>query len=56
MTKTSIKILKVLAIVNIIVVVLIILFFDLSFLYAFEIGFLSSALVMGHLYLPIDVW
>lgn len=47
MTKTSIKIVKVLAIVNIIVVVLIVLFFNLRWLYSFEIGFLSSALVMG---------
>ncbi len=47
MTKTSIKLLKVLAIVNIIVVVLILLFFNLRWLYSFEIGFLSSSLVMG---------
>jgi len=47
MTKTSIKILKTLMIVNVVAMICIVMFFKSTLLYAFEIGFLSSALVMG---------
>ena len=46
MTSTSLKILKTLVIVNIIVIFIIVIFFDIKYLYALEIGFVSSSLVM----------
>jgi hypothetical protein len=47
MSSRGIKILKTLLIVNLMAIVLIFLFFNSELLYAFEIGFLSSALVVG---------
>jgi len=46
MTSTSLTILKTLVIVNVILIFIIIIFFDIKYLYALEIGFVSSSLVM----------
>jgi len=46
MTSINAKILKTLVIVDIILVLLVVVFFDIKHLYALEIGFLSSSLVM----------
>jgi len=46
MTNTSLNILKTLVTVNIILIFIIIIFFDIKYLYALEIGFVSSSLVM----------
>ena len=46
MTNTSLNILKTLVTVNIILTFIIIIFFDIKYLYALEIGFVSSTLVM----------
>jgi len=47
MTKTSIKIIKTLIAINLMAVLTVIVFFKNTLLYSFEIGFLSSVLVMG---------
>ena len=46
MTSTSLKIFKTLGIVNIILILTILIFFDIKYFYALEIGFVSSSLVM----------
>lgn len=47
MTKTSIKIIKALVIIDIIAVCMVIIFFKSTLLYSFEIGFFSSSLVIS---------
>ncbi|MCF6245323.1 MAG: PspA/IM30 family protein [Sulfurovum sp.] len=47
MTKTSIKIIKRLLVLNVMAVLVIVFFFKTTYLSSFEIGFFSSALVMG---------
>lgn len=46
MTSTNVKMLKTLAIVDIVLLLAVILFFDTKYLYALQIGFISSSLVM----------
>ena len=46
MTNTSLNILKTLVVVDVILIFIIVIFFDIKYLYALEIGFVSSSLVM----------
>jgi len=46
MTSTNLKILKTLVVVNIVWILAIVIFFDIKYLYAAEIGYISSALVV----------
>ena len=46
MNKTTLNLLKALVVVNILGVLIIVIFFDMKLLYPFEIGFISSTLVM----------
>jgi len=46
MTKTSISILKALAVVDVVIILLSVIFFDIKILWNTQIGFISAALVM----------